>query len=316
MVLQLRQAMQRNDALSGGKLIVASSDVLTPAGCFADATEQVPLIKSPDYVDHLLSVCRKHDVRIIVPLIDLDLERLAPHLDAFAAIGTTVVCPPPGIVDLCFDKSRFAEFCLANALEHSPFYSAETLVSAPFPLFYKRQRGFGSIGSGICQSRTDAEQLLRDAPDTLFQDLIRATEISVDAYISRQGECIVCVPRSRDKVVAGEAYKSRTMAPGPVSELARRTIEALARAGLRGPLNIQIFVTDPPSLIEVNTRLGSASVLSNMAVNGRLFDAVLAEACGETATGDPDDYSVGLGLTRFLGDVFHQGSQVTAILPR
>jgi carbamoyl-phosphate synthase large subunit len=315
MILQLKRAMQRNLALSGGKLIVASSDALTPAGYFADASEHVPLIKSPDYVEHLLDVCRKHNVRVVIPLIDLDLERLAPQLDAFTAIGTTVICPPPDLVDLCFDKGRFAEFCLANALEHAPFYAAATLDDAHFPLFYKRRRGFGSIGSGICQSHSQAEQLLRDAPDTLFQALIRATEVSVDAYISRQGECVVCVPRSRDKVVAGEAYKTRTVAMGPVSRLARQTVDALARAGLRGPLNVQVFDTDPPSLIEVNTRLGSASVLSNMAVNGRLFEAVLAEGCGETVTGDPADYAVGLSLTRFLGDVFHRDRDVTAVFP-
>ena len=314
-VLQLRQAMERLPALRSGKIVIASSDALTPAGCFADASEHVPPIVAPNYIDCLLEVCQKHRIRVLIPLIDLDLVRLSPHIGWFADIGTTVVCPDPRIVDLCFDKERFADFCSANGLEHATYHRADALSRARFPLFYKRRRGFGSIGSGICENIAEAEALVRAVPDLLFQELIRAPEISVDAYVARDGQCVVCVPRTRDKVVAGEAYKSRTTERGPVTNLARHAIGALADAGLRGPLNVQVFASDPPSLIEVNTRLGSAVVLSNMAVNGRLLDALLLEACGGTAVGDPNDYIVDLGLTRFLGDVFHQGLEVRAVLP-
>ena len=68
-------------------------------------------------------------------------------------------------------------------------------------------------------------------------------------------------------------------------------------------------------LLEVNTRLGSAVVLSNMATGGRLLDAMLHEALGGTSEGDPADYRVGLHLNRFLGDVFHEGSKVVGIRP-
>ena len=95
-----------------------------------------------------------------------------------------------------------------------------------------------------------------------------------------------------------------------------RTINALATEGLHGPLNVQIFHTSPPMLLEVNTRLGSASVLSNMAAGGRLLDALLNEAVGGTSEGDPSDYLVGLQLNRFLGDVFHSGTKVVAVKPQ
>jgi hypothetical protein len=73
-----------------------------------------------------------------------------------------------------------------------------------------------------------------------------------------------------------------------------------------------MFRTNPPQLIEVNTRLGSAHVLANVATRGRLHQSVLRGALGETVAGKPDDYLVGLTLTRFLGDVFHRdGTLVT-----
>ncbi|MGH7225196.1 MAG: hypothetical protein ACRELF_18395, partial [Gemmataceae bacterium] len=67
-----------------------------------------------------------------------------------------------------------------------------------------------------------------------------------------------------------------------------------------------------PWLIEVNARLGSASVLGNAATNGRYFASVLKHACGEPVDGDPDDYQEGMSLYRYWGDVFHlNGKAVT-----
>lgn len=315
MVLQLRESMRRSAALKGGKIVVASSDPLTPAGCFADDAVTMPLIRDPEYVNRLLEVCREHAIRVVVPLIDLDLDRLAPHLSRFAAIGTTVVCPTPEVVELCFDKMAFSQFADAHALAHPVTRAAGDLGDLIFPVFYKRRRGFGSIDSGICQSLSQAQELADGLPDLIFQEYLPVKELTVDAYVSREGKCVVCVPRIRDKVVGGEAYKTHTVRHPAARELALRTIGALAERGLRGPLNVQIFDTDPPRLVEVNTRLGSASVLSNVACGGRLLDALLHEALGGTAEGDPDDFTEGLGLTRFLGDVFHLGNEVVSIKP-
>jgi carbamoyl-phosphate synthase large subunit len=314
-VLQLREAMQRNRELKNGQIVVASSDVVTPAGCFADAAEVVPPIKAPDYVEKLLSICQRHSVRIVVPLIDLDLERLAPHLHRFAQTDTTVVCPPPEMVELCLDKMEFARFASANGLRHPFTAGLDNLGQVTFPVFYKKRRGFGSIGSGVCRSLLEAKELVATVPDLIFQEYLPAPEITVDAYISREGKCIVCVPRIRDKVVAGESYQTHTIRRPAVVDLAMRTINALAGRGLRGPLNVQIFDIDPPCLVEVNTRLGSACVLSNMASRGRLLDALLEEAAGGSAEGEPQDYVVGMALSRFLGDVFHNGLQVVDIKP-
>jgi carbamoyl-phosphate synthase large subunit len=315
-VLQLREAMQRHPALKHGRIVVAASDPLTPAGCFADEAVVVPLIKEPNYVPRLLELCRERGIGIVVPLIDLDLDRLAPHLDRFATIGTTVICPPPALVDLCFDKLEFARFADGHGLRHPTTHAAGELGGSSFPLFYKKRRGFGSIGSGVCRSMAEGEELAARMPDLVFQEYLLAEEITVDAYISREGKCIVCVPRIRDKVVAGESYKTHTIRRPAAVDLALRTVAALAHRGLRGPLNVQMFDADPPCLIEVNTRLGSASVLSNMACQGRLLDALLLEALGGIADGDPGDYTVGLALNRFLGDVFHAGNQVIDIKPR
>jgi carbamoyl-phosphate synthase large subunit len=307
--------MRKVPTFAGGKLIVASYDEFTPAGYFAHAAVVVPPIRDPAYIDHLIEVCRMHCVRVVLPLIDKDLERLAPHLERFAKIGTTVVCPPPDLVDLGMDKLRFARFAEAWGLSHPKTCLASELENLRFPAFFKRRRGYGSVGSGICFTIEQARAEATAVPDLVFQEYVRAPEVTVDAYISRAGLCTVCVPRSRDTVVGGESYNTHTIRDPAVKDLAMRTISALTQEGLRGPLNVQMFQTGPPMLIEVNTRIGSASVLSNAASGGRLLHSILIEASGGISEGDPDDYMVGLTLNRFLGDIFHEGGKVVAVHP-
>lgn len=315
-VRQIREAMNSLPEFRMAKIVVVSVEPLTPAGCFADVSVQVPLIRDPAYVDCLLEVCRQHEVGVVIPLIDLDLDRLAPHLARFATEGTVIACPEPVMVQLCLDKFAFFEFARANNLAHPATVDATNLADLAFPAYYKRRHGFGSIGSGICATREEAETFAAAQPDLLFQELVCAPELTIDVFIARDGRTVARVPRFRDKVVAGEVFKSHTARVPAAEELADRTVAALAALGLRGALNVQLFLGPEPSLIEVNTRLGSGVVLSNVATEGRILRSLLVEAAGGTATGSADDFRAGLHLSRFWGDVFHDGEAVIAVHPQ
>jgi carbamoyl-phosphate synthase large subunit len=315
MVWHLRRAMASVPALCDGEIVVADMAERTPGGCFAGQQLVVPPIADPDYVPALLEACRTHAIRVLVPIIDLDLNRLAPHRDEFESVGTTVVCPPPDLCELCFDKFRFQEFAEAKGLNPPRAYPTEELDHADYPLFYKRRLGFGSIGAGVARSADGIREALARDPDLLVQELVEAPEASVDAFVASSGRCTVRVQRLRTRVVGGEAWHSVTVRCEPVRALADRAIRALAERGLRGPLNVQVFCSDPPRINEVNPRLGSASVFSNFACDGRLFRAVLAGACGDQVDGDPDDYRVGLQLRRFLGDLYFDDEGVAGLVP-
>ncbi len=314
-VLQLKRAMRQVEPLARGRIFVADRAKVTPAGCFADESFVVPPIASPDYIDRLVDLCGERGVRVVVPLMDIDLLRLAPHGDRFAAVGTTLACPSTELTEMCFDKLEFEAFALAAQIPLPRRFEVDQIEAASFPLFAKPQRGFGSLGSGVCCSVGEAKRMLSRNPDTIFQEYIDAPEISVDAFISSSGDCTVCVGRIRDQVVGGEVARSHTVKLPKVRAVALHAIDALARRGLRGPLNLQVFHAEQPLVIEVNPRLGSGHVLSNMASHGRLDRSLLAESCGIVCDGDPDDYDDGLYLHRYHGDIFHNESEALAVFP-
>lgn len=316
MIIQLRDSMRKIPALRDGMIVVADKSTVTPAGCFAEMSVVVPPISASDYVDRLVEICVSLGVRVVVPLIDLDLERLSPNLRLFEDIGTSVVCPSQSLVDLCMDKRLFEEFVKSEGLPYPTTYQPQDLETASYPLFYKPSRGYGSRNTGMCSFPGEVRRVLSEHSDLILQEYLVGDEVSVDGYISASGKPLVCVPRVRDKVVGGEAYQSHTFESRNAHDLALRTMKALSGRGLRGPLNIQMFLTKQgPYLIEVNTRLGSGSVLSNVASGGRLFGSVLMEACGVVCDGDPHEYQSDVTLYRFLGDVFHTGPDVVKVVP-
>ncbi|NLX99324.1 MAG: ATP-grasp domain-containing protein [Rhodopirellula sp.] len=315
-VLQLKQALREVPPLRHGRLYVADQAAMTPAGQFAEGSFVVPPISHPGYIDALWEVCRRERVRVLLPLIDIDQVRLAPHKDRFAEAGTTLVSPPADLVEMLFDKTRFHRLAVAAGLPVPRRITPEELDSADYPLFYKPIRGYGGIGAGRCDSPADARRVCASRRDLIFQEFVSAPELSIDCYISPDGIPTVRVPRIRDKVLGGEVMQSHTVRPPEVNALAIRTLEVLARRGVHGPVTVQAFATDEPLLLEVNPRLGSGNVLSNVATGGRLHRSVLAGACGLPVTGDPDDYRDGLYLYRYLGDVIHDGSAPFQVFPR
>jgi hypothetical protein len=63
--------------------------------------------------------------------------------------GTALVCLPPDLAELCFDKACFQRFAEAAGLNPPRGFAPGELDRTDYPFFYKRRRGFGWIGSGL-----------------------------------------------------------------------------------------------------------------------------------------------------------------------
>lgn len=306
MVAQVRATLPQVPALAAGRVIVADLEIVAPAGHFAHEAVAIPPMKDPGYVPRLLEVCREKQVRVLLPLIDLDMAQLVPHHDAFAAAGVTLMAPAPELMEVCFDKVAFHAFAQAHGLRTPRLYASEELDSAPYPLFHKLRHGFGSRSTGFVTSAAKARELLAEDPNLLFMEGLSGPELSVDALISRDGRILHAVQRIRDKVIGGEVARSHTVKLGPVTQAVEKALRALAGAGFHGPANLQLFLSEEPALFDVNLRLGAGgSTLANMATGGHFFESMLREACGDLAPAPKRDYEEGLALYKYAGDLFY-----------
>src|SRR5687767_12625166 len=123
---------------AGATTVATDANPLAPALYHADAHAVVPRVDTPDYVPALCELVREHDVKLVVPLTDLDQALLADSdLGALALVAPTEVCAAMA------DKHHADEFLRARGFETPDSWLPEQVpADLPFPVLVKARRGF------------------------------------------------------------------------------------------------------------------------------------------------------------------------------
>ena len=142
------------EQLKGEGLIVGTDMQLSaPALSVADIAEQVPSVYAENYVDVVLDICLKHNVKALICLNDLELPILSANEAQFALIGVVLIVSSQQIIDICFDKYKTAKYILSLGLrtpktivDYNEAVKAIKVGELSFPLVLKPRWGSGSIG--------------------------------------------------------------------------------------------------------------------------------------------------------------------------
>jgi len=242
-----------------------------------------------------------------VPTLDPELPVYAAARDQFAAIGTTVAISSPEVAAIGGDKQHTHDWLIAGGFPTVQQGSLDDVRADPdawrFPLIVKPRFGSASIGVGIVNDLAELEQAAT-APDALVQTLAQGVEHTIDLLASREGRCLVAIPRKRIEVRAGEVSKAITVRSPQLIELAEKLCAALP--GAYGALNVQVFVGDEPgqlAVIEMNARFGGGYPLSYAA--GADFPlALVQDALGLPLTAPLEGWQDGLVMLRYDAAVF------------
>lgn len=249
-----------------GKGLVIAADLSNEAPALYDADKQVlvPRITAPDYIDCLLSICRKEDVKAVFALIDPELSLLAKNRDRFLEAGVTPIVSSYELCELCLDK-----YAMYERLEHSPFGRAKCWLSeeafladrnagkAAFPVFIKPRHGSASIEIQKVKDPELLHVLMKQDPDLMIQELMTGTEYGCDVYIDMiSHKCTSLFLKKKLRMRAGETDKSVSVKDPALFEKAAAFVEDL---GFTGMIDIDLFHkegTDEWILSEVNPRFG------------------------------------------------------------
>jgi carbamoyl-phosphate synthase large subunit len=299
-------AGQRVDIVSafgraGATTIATDINPLAPALYHAHRYALVGRIDDPDYVPQLRRLVDRHDVKLVVPLTDLDQELLARRREELKP--ALVLLPEADVVSAMADKYRAHEAFVDRGIGSPETWLPADLPEEPaFPLLVKARNGFGSRHIFRCANRAELDfHLVRTPVDSMVQAVCTGEEFSVDVFCDFDGNCLNAIPRTMIESKGGESIKGMTIADPDLIELGRSVAEALP---LAGPANVQCFREADGRLLvtDVNPRFGGAFPLP-LAAGSRYPELALALANGERPEPSVGEFRAGVVMTRFFSDL-------------
>jgi carbamoyl-phosphate synthase large subunit len=267
------------------RVIAVDVDPAMSAACqIADVAMRVPRCDRAEFVDELLRICLRHDVDLIVPTIDPELEPLSAQAARFREIGVEVAVAAPEVVRLARDKLRTAHFLASRGVPAPRSGRLDEVMADPnawpWPLMIKPRAGSSSVGIRVVSAPERLAEL-GASPDYLAQELLQGEEYTVNLFFDATGRLRCAIPHLRCEVRAGEVAKGITRRHPELEAIARALGETLP--GARGALCFQAIVDAAGRAVvfELNARFGGGYPLAHRA------GACFAQWLLEETTGRP-----------------------------
>jgi carbamoyl-phosphate synthase large subunit len=293
---------------AGATTVAADVDRLAPALYHADHRAIVPRVDDFGYVPALHTLVEQHDVRLIVPLTDLDHHVLADARDELG--GALVLVSGAEAVARCSDKYQAHVFFMETGIGSPPTWLPTDLPEdLRYPVLVKARKGFGSRHIYRAENSAELEFFLRyTAADSMVQAVCLGTEFSIDVFCDLDGRCLAAVPRTMIESKGGESIKGMTIRDDELIRFACRVSEALP---IIGPANVQCFREPNGELqvTDVNPRFGGGFPLPT-AAGSRYPELALALANGERPEPRLGEFREGIVMTRYFSQVILDGSEV------
>ena len=209
-------------ARAGATTLAVDAGELAPALYAADRRALVPRVDDPGYIDALRALVELHDVRLIVPLADLDHRVLAERRDA---LGALVLLPGPETIGLCEDKYEAHRFFEEQGIATPPTWLAGRPARRPALSGAGQgpRRGFGSRHIYRAADRAELDFFLGyTTAESMVQQACAGEEFSIDVFCDLDGRCLNAIPRTMIESKGGESIKGMTIKDAELIEHGRR----------------------------------------------------------------------------------------------
>jgi carbamoyl-phosphate synthase large subunit len=299
------KAIQRHP-LTETAFVVGVDMSMDSAGChLADASALVPAADDPDYADAVLDVARRHDVDMVIPILDLEVPVLGSRSSDFESRGIHVAVDPPQVTTTALDKRRAAERCdEASILQPERWEAPEHIPTDRYPIIGKPVRGTGSRGSIVLES---AGALRPGVPreGIIWQQFVAGQEFSIDYWGDPAGALFVAVPRWRRRVRDGQMVFGETMDDQDLLDMARNVATAFQTTQV-GCLQVMRDTDGALYFIELNPRYGTGVSLSIEAGIHFPYLQWLRAFRPEELSNTPMVYKSGLKMIRYWEEHYYQ----------
>ncbi|MBQ1410034.1 MAG: ATP-grasp domain-containing protein [Oscillospiraceae bacterium] len=245
-----------------GSVVATDASTLGPAIYDADKYYIVPPITEPGYIDMILEICQKEQIRGVLSLIDPELSLLAKNKEKFEALGVTIIGSSYELCEMSLDKMQMYKWLVAHGyncarswMDKDKFYQAVEAGEVSYPVFVKPYRGSASIRISKVYDKETVDLLFAHEDDLMIQEHLNGMEIGADVYIDMlSGEVVSIFTKKKLKMRAGETDKAVSFKDPALFALIEKFV---LEAGYRGQIDIDIFEINGTYYIsEVNPRFG------------------------------------------------------------
>ena len=289
------------------KVVAVDPNPLAPARYAAHVRVSAPPIEDAEYIPALQRLCEQHGVGMVLPLTDLDVEKLALAREDGVPPALPALVPSSRVARATYDKYEAHVLLESLGLPSPPTVlpGEADLDRIDYPVMVKPRRGSGArqihLAHDAGQARFFVEYV--DEP-TMVQRAMAGPELSIDCLGDVEGRCLNAIPRTMLESRGGESIKGTVIEDRELVELGREVVEALR---VRGPATIQVF-RDPElglRITDINTRFGGAFPAPALAaLPGRGYpELIVRMAGGERVEPHVGEYRAGVTFTRYYWQV-------------
>jgi len=244
-----------------GKVISVDINPLSAGFYASDKHYLIPPSSDQNFMPVILEICKKEDVKLLIPTRDGELLLFAKNKKKFEKQGIYVVVSNLEVIEICNDKYKFHQFLMKNNIPSPKTYLPNQLdfSSIHYPLLVKSRYGSGSKGLFKVENAEELQFFVNYVPNPVIQEFINGKEYTVDLFSDFNGNVVTVVPRERVETFCGESYKGKTVKDTQIIEYAKNLAEKL---GTIGHITIQCIKNDNGiKFIEVNPRFGGGAIL-------------------------------------------------------
>jgi carbamoyl-phosphate synthase large subunit len=238
--------------------LVALDGELLGVGLYASHTSYlIPYAKDINYINRLLEICKKEKITLLFPGLDAELMPLSLNVEAFKAIGTTVVVSRPEVVKISDDKQQTYDELIKAGVSVPFTASANGFIpdENDFPLILKQKVG-GARSKNVFVIQNSSEWNV-----TLEKIGVNLSDFIVMEYI--EGDEYTCGTINLDETCKGiiimrrilrdgDTYKCFTEINDIIEKEVRLVVETIKPFGA---CNVQLRMKNgKPYVFEINAR--------------------------------------------------------------
>ncbi|MEO7983323.1 MAG: ATP-grasp domain-containing protein [Bacteroidota bacterium] len=299
----------------------------------AEDFETIPFATDPSFPDAILSLCRKKNIHVILPLVTKELLPLSQHIKEFELIGTRLLISPAASLEIANNKSRLYEFLQWRGLAVPEFRVIETVEQFKtaveelgYPdkqICFKPSVSNGSRGFRIISEQGNELDLLLNHkpaavylrlaeavrilssgvfPELLVSEFLPGEEYSVDC-LALHGNPVLVVPRLRKKMINGISVEGEFVKDDAIILYCQQIILELQ---LHGNIGIQVKRSAAGQflILEINPRV-QGTISSAVGAGINLPELAVKQEMGLPISSTELSVQWGTKFSRYWKEVFY-----------